>query len=89
MALNKYIKENNINKIENIFLFPTSDKDNLMGYVYLDFMQPYSEYDEDIKLDNDNKEKIKLVKLNVGNLIELYCKKEDIKINEIFNILDS
>ena len=88
LALDKYIKENTINKIENIFLFPTSDKDNLMGYVSLDFIKSYSKSEKNIKSDNDdNEEKIKLVKLNVENLIELYCKKEYININQIFEIL--
>ena len=59
-----------------------------MGYVSLDFIKSYSKSEKNIKSDNDdNEEKIKLVKLNVENLIELYCKKEYININQIFEIL--
>lgn len=89
LALNKYIRENNINKIENVFLFPTSNKDTIMGYVSLDFMQQFYESKDEIKVANKNEEKIKLVKLNVNNLIDLYYKKEEIKINEVFNILNN
>ena len=77
LALDKYIKENNIKEIENIFLFPTYDNDTLMGYVSLDFMKKVT----------TSEEKVKLVKLNVEKLIDLYCKKEKVNINKIFSIL--
>ena len=60
-----------------------------MGYVSLDFMQQFYESKDEIKVANKNEEKIKLVKLNVNNLIDLYYKKEEIKINEVFNILNN
>lgn len=82
LALNSYIEKNAIEKVENMFLFPTHNENSIIGYVSLDFIKAHIS-------NNDENNKIKLIKLNVEELIRLYCNKESIRIDEFLNSINN
>lgn len=75
-ALKKYINNNRIDEVINAFLFPTQENTHIQGEVYLDFMK--SQY------SNEN---IKLVQLNVNNIIEMYCSNKKYNIKKFIEMV--
>lgn len=76
MCLKEYIKHNNIDKVFNAFLFPNYSRTYLQGEVSLDFMKNY------------NVKNIKLIQLEVSEIIELYCSYSKYDIQKILSILN-
>ena len=58
------------------FFFPTQENTHIQGEVYLDFMK--SQY------SNEN---IKLVQLNVNNIIEMYCSNKKYNIKKFIEMV--
>lgn len=76
-ALKNYINKNNIdnNNVINAFIFPTLDTTNIQGIVKLDFMEEHCSLG------------IKLVMLNIEEIIDMYCNNTTYNENEIINLL--
>ena len=72
VALKTYISKNTIgNDVFNAFLFPTMEPSNVQGYVKLDFMDEYCS------------DGIKLVMLNVEEIIDKYCNNVTYEMKDI------
>ena len=72
IALKTYISENSISSdVLNAFLFPTMEPSNVQGYVKLDFMDEYCS------------DGIKLVMLNVEEIIDKYCNNVTYQMEDI------
>lgn len=71
MALSSYMIKNNITNVINAFLFPTVSKTEVIGNVKLNFMDNMQNSD-----DKDEQNKIDLIKLNVLEVIHMYCNNE-------------
>ncbi|MEX0052483.1 LlaJI family restriction endonuclease [Clostridium butyricum] len=76
-ALTKYINDNKINQVINAFLFPTQNNTYVQGEVNLDFMRMYSNID------------IKLIQLNVNEVIRMYCNNKKYKLEEFILMVSS
>ena len=59
----------------NIFLLPNYSKTYLQGNVNLDFMKPYCD------------DGIKLVQLDVNEVIDLYCKSKRYNVEEFIEMI--
>ena len=75
LSLKEYIEENKIQKVFNIFLLPNYSKTYLQGNVNLDFMKPYCD------------DGIKLVQLDVNEVIDLYCKSKRYNVEEFIEMI--
>lgn len=72
VALKTYISKNTIgNDVFNAFLFPTMEPSNVQGYVKLDFMDEYCS------------DGIKLIMLNVEEIIDKYCNNVTYEMKDI------
>ena len=72
VALKNYISKNTIgNDVFNAFLFPTMEPSNVQGYVKLDFMDEYCS------------DGIKLIMLNVEEIIDKYCNNVTYEMKDI------
>lgn len=76
-ALKNYIEDNKIDKVLNAFLVPTHKKTCVPGEVFLDFMRMYSNTD------------IKLMKLNVNEVINMYCNNKKYNFSDFIVMLES
>ena len=76
-ALKKYISENNIGKVINAFLFPGEKETYVQGKVSLGFMEQFSDTN------------INLIKLNVVQIINLYCNMKRYNISSFIDMIDN
>lgn len=76
MVLREYVKNNNIDEVFNAFLLPNYSKTYLQGDVSLDFMENYDAIN------------IKLIQLQVSEIIDLYCNHRRYTIEKILRIFN-
>lgn len=78
MALSSYMKKNNITNVINAFLFPTVSNTGVIGNVKLNFMDTIQD-----SSDKNEQTNIDLVKLNVPEMIQMYCKSKFYTVEDL------